>query len=190
MLFMITFLASIAFGWYSKKYGFASMWISLFNLLFCLYLGVMITPTIVGFVPAFAEVYYRVICCFFIVLFSFVIVRYVTTVYFEHALDAVMPDVFSTIAAGTAGFFIMMIVLNYIIFSSYAVAGNVVSDPDKMKNSPVFDKSSSIVFSSCNLVHRLAGQPMYDMPANVVDWYKSPTVGENEELIDENEVES
>ena len=188
MLFMLTFLGSLGFGWYSKKFGFASMWITLFNLLFSLYIGIMITPTIVGFLPAFAEVYYKILCCFFVVFFVFVIARYVTTLYFEHALDAIMPDVFSTIAAGVAGFFIMMIITNFIIFSGYAVATNVVKDSETLSG-PAFDKSASIVMSSCNIIHKLAGQPLYDMPTKVIEWYKiQPTDVKTEEEVTPDEV--
>ncbi|MBN2065167.1 MAG: hypothetical protein JW745_10225 [Sedimentisphaerales bacterium] len=172
MLFMLTFIASLAFGWYSRKFGFTSMWVTLFNLLFSIYLAVMLTPTIVGYIPAFSEVYYKVVCSLLMSLFIFIIARYSTSMCFDNAFNAPLPDLFSNIAGGVAGFFIMLILTNYLIFSGFAVAVNVIEKPERLANKD-FDKASSLVFSSCNFVHRLAGQPQYEMPAEVVDWFKT-----------------
>ncbi len=172
MLFMLTFIASLAFGWYSRKFGFTSMWVTLFNLLFSIYLAVMLTPTIIGYIPAFSEVYYKVVCCLLMSLFFFIIARYCTSMCFDNALNAPLPELFSNIAGGVAGFFIMLILTNYLIFSGFAVAVNVIEKPERFANKD-FDKASSLVFSSCNFIHRLAGQPQYEMPTEVVDWFKT-----------------
>lgn len=170
-MFMASFIASLIFGWFTKKYGFASMWISLFNLLISIYLGIMLTPTIVGFIPAFSEVYYKVICSFVVTVIVFVILKSVVYFYLEHALDAVMPELFSKIAGGVAGFFMMLIILNFLIFNGFAIASNVIKSND-MKFQSDFKKSSSMVLSSCNLIHGLAGQPKYDAPEQIIGWYK------------------
>ena len=171
MLFMLSFIASLVFGWYAKKYGFASMWISLFNLLISIYLGIMLTPTVVGFLPAFAEVYYKVICSLVITVIIFIILKSIVYFYLDHALDAVMPELFSRIAGGVTGFFMMLIILNFLIFNGFAIASNIVESEEMQANTD-FKKSSSMVLSSCKLIHGLAGQPKYDAPMEIIEWYK------------------
>ena len=73
MPFLLTILVSIWFGWYAKKLGFTSMWIALFNAIISIYLGIMLMPTVVAFIPSFSSVYAKVLCGFAISLAIFLV---------------------------------------------------------------------------------------------------------------------
>ncbi len=178
-MFLLILLLSIAFGWYAKKFGFTTMWIALFNAVISIYLGVMLIPTIVAYIPAFSSVYAKVMCGFGISLFLFVIAQYAVIISFENALDVTMPEMFSKIGAIVSGVLLSLIVMNFFMFNVVSMLS--VSNPDSgWVKSVSAQKAYSITHSVCNFVHRLGAQPEVDMPAEAMKWYAAKPKKEKE----------
>ena len=169
-MFLLIFFLSIAFGWYARKFGFTSMWIALFNVSISIYLGIMLIPTIVAYIPTFSGVYAKVMCGFGISLFLFVVSQYAVVISFENALDVTLPELFSKIASAISGFLLALIVMSFFMFNMFSMLS--VSNPDsKWVKSVNAQKVYSITHSVCDFVHRLGAQPDSDMPEIAMKWY-------------------
>ena len=169
-MYLLLFLLCIGFGWYTKKLGFTSMWIALFNAVISIYISIMLMPTIVGYAPSLSSVYAKVMCGFGLSLFLFVITQYAVVIYFENALDVTLPELFSKIGAGMSGFLLAFIVSNFFLFNIFSMLA--VSNPDsKWVNSVIAKQSRMKTTSVCNFIHRLGAQPDDELPAEAVKWY-------------------
>ena len=190
-MFLLIFLISIGFGWYARKFGFATMWIALFNAVISIYLGIMLIPTIVAYIPAFASVYAKVMSGFGISIILFVFSQYIVVMTFDNALNVTLPDIFSKIASCASGFLLAMVLLNFFLFNLLAMLA--VSKPDSgLVNSPSAEKAYSITHTACCMIQRLTAQPDIDMPDKAIKWYVSkPTKKKvEEEDIDLKEFDS
>ena len=117
LLMIFAILVGIAFAVIGIKQGFFVIWSTLFNISIAVYLGVMVTPWIIGMVANNLVSYYHCAVCVLIVgITVFTLLQVVTSVFFTGTYDVSFPRFFENIAGALVGFLSGYLVCTFLFF--------------------------------------------------------------------------
>lgn len=110
-------LVGIGLAVVGVKQGLFVMWSTLFNISIAVYLGVMITPWIIGMVAEDLVSYYHCAVCVLIVgITVFTLLQVITSVFFTGTYEVSFPRFLENIAGALTGFLSGYLVCTFLFF--------------------------------------------------------------------------
>jgi len=175
MILSLAVVVGVAFAVIGVRKGFFGMWLVLFNILISIYLGVMLSPTLVAFRPDMEQQRYYLSAFTATTSFMlFVVLQTIVSGFFSDLTECFCPKLFDTVGAAILGFLGGFCVFSFVFFIVCimpfsktplvkGVFGDGVSTPTGVKG----------VVKACDFVSAVSLQPYcgYRDPAHdVVDW--------------------
>jgi hypothetical protein len=173
----------VVFAVCGYRWGFYTIWAMLFNLLISIYLGVMLSPTVAGFLPtlfpaaarqsegSFWYVYAAIVAG--VAMVSFIILQITATAYFTGTFNISLPklieklgSLFIGFVAGYAlwGFICFLILIMPIKKDQSILFKSFTADPNSKEISmPTISKVT-------NTVNAVSLQPNRPQVRNVITW--------------------
>jgi len=170
MLFLLTIITGAVFAVIGRKKGFVTVWTLLFNLLITIYLSVMLSPTIVGYIPALNTSYYHALCILAVAMFVFTSTNLLVGMYFSGVFYVPLPKIFNGLGAGILGFFLGFLASSFIFFM---VGITPLADHPTVKNwtgDASFNRINSTLLSATRSVNGLSAQWDKHTCKCVIDW--------------------
>jgi len=179
---MILFLAVVVgmgFAVIGVRKAFFPMWLLLFNILISIYVGVMLSPTLVAIRPDMEQQpYYLSIFIAVTSAMLFVLLQTIASVFFAELADCFCPKIFDTAGAAVLGFLAGLCLFSFVYFivcimpfsknpSAKGLFGDGLSAPAGVKP----------VAGACDFVSSVSLQPYCgykDVATDVVDWLLIP----------------
>ncbi|TFG47513.1 MAG: hypothetical protein E4H40_06330, partial [Candidatus Brocadiia bacterium] len=157
MLFLLTIIIGAIFAAIGRKKGFVNVWTMLFNLLITIYLSVMLSPTIIGYIPVLdTSCYYHALCILVVALFVFTSTHILVGMYFSGVFYVPLPKIFNGLVAGILGFFLGFLASSFIFFmfgitplAGHPTVKNLTGDAS-------FDQINSTLLSATRSVNGLS----------------------------------
>ena len=179
MILVLAILVGVVFAVIGIRKGFFGMWLVLFNILISIYVGVMLSPTLVAIRPDMEQAHYYLAA--FIAVTSvliFVVLETIAISFFGEVGECFCPKIFDTAGAGALGFLAGFCVLSFVYFIACimpfskepfmkGVCGDGVSAPSGVKP----------VMKACDFVSSASLQPYCgykDVATDVVEWLVIP----------------
>ncbi|MHC5059805.1 MAG: hypothetical protein ACYTFK_01795 [Planctomycetota bacterium] len=165
----------ILFAVIGPRKGFFKTWVLLFNILISIYIGVMLSPTLVAFRPEIEhDRYYLASFIAMASLVNFTILQLIVSGFFRDLRECFCPKMFDTLGAAIGGFVggfcitsFVFVIICVMPFSKMPVLKGVCGD----------GSSTSIgaegAVRACDFVSTVSLQPQIDTHRrvrNVVDW--------------------
>ena len=177
MMFWFIILIALLVGIVGTRKGFFVMWATLFNVMISVYLGIMLTPLIVGtFVSEGVSCYCCAGCVGGIALLVFIILEIFTYYCFFKKGKVIVPWVLDTFGAGILGF-----ISGYIACSFLFLVIGIMPTLESPFTKSFFNRTKLVaagkgpVIKSCNFVDKMSLQFREGMADEVVGQLTMPT---------------
>jgi len=171
LFFWLAIIGAVIFAWLGVRMGFYMAWQSLFNSLIALYVGVMLTPRLVGLVPDIgASGYHAAACVTGIAVLVFILLETVTACFLTGISDVVFPRIFQTIGAAALGFVLGYVVVSFVLFIIYVMPFSRASFMRYVFPPGQQPVCVAAVTHACGFVDSISLQYRKDAIADVVDW--------------------
>jgi len=179
MILLLAVAVGMVFAVIGVRKGFFPMWLVLFNILISIYVGVMLSPTMVAIRPDMEqEPYYLGTFIAVTSVMIFVVLQTIASVFFAELADSFCPKIFDTVGAAILGFLGGFCVLSFVFFVicimpfsqepfMKGLCGDGVLTPAGVKG----------VVKVCDFVSSISLQPYCgyrDVATDVVDWLVIP----------------
>lgn len=179
MILAFAILVGVIFAVIGIRKGFFPMWLLLFNILLSIYVGVMLSPTLVAVRPDMEqEPYYLASFIAVTSVMLFVVLQTIAVSFFGELGECFCPKIFDTAGAAVLGFLAGFCVLSFVYFIVCIMPfskkpfmkeafGDGVSAPAGVKS----------VVKVCDFVSSISLQPYCgyrDVATDVVDWLVIP----------------
>lgn len=172
MILVLAILVGVVFAVIGTRKGFFPMWLVLFNILISIYVGVMLSPTLVAIRPDMEqEPYYLAAFIAVTSVMIFIVLGTIAISFFGELGECFCPKIFDTAGAAALGFLAGFCVLSFVYFIvcitpfsekpfMKGVCGDGLSAPAGVKP----------VVKACAFVSSISLQPHYRSPeCDVVD---------------------
>lgn len=117
MLFWIMVLVGILFAVAMIRKGFFITWVTLFNIIVSIYLGVMLEATIIEKLPDVGDLgYHHAICLVVIAILSFTIMQTIAVTSLIGTYEVTFPQLVNSIGSGVLGFVSGYLVCGFVLF--------------------------------------------------------------------------
>ena len=183
----LTVIFGVIFAAIGIKRAFYHSWALLFNVLVAIYLGIMLTPTIIKLSPELRgqHLYYAGLVAVGAVL-TFVILHTFTVCIITGKFELSLPRIFNTIGAAIAGFITGYCICAFFIFLICIMPQSKASFMGDFRDRSGFAVKSIRTTSS---IVCTASLKCYDRSGNVINWLTHPPEpGEVKELADPTDV--
>jgi len=175
MILLLAVAVGMVFAVIGVRKGFFGMWLVLFNILISIYIGVMLSPTLVAIRPDMEqEPYYLGTFIAVTSVMIFVVLQTIASVFFTELAESFCPRIFDTAGAAALGFLTGFCVFSFVYFVvcimpfskmpfMKGVCGDGASTPTGVKG----------VVKACDFVSTVSLQPHSDTHKRVrkvVDW--------------------
>ena len=157
--------------------GFFAMWGTIFNVLISIYLGIMLTPLIVGtFQEEGVSCYCCAGCVVGISILTFTILQSFVYCFYFKVSKVILPRVVDTIGAGILGF-----ICGYIVCSFFVLAIGIMPAIESPFSKNFFNREKLLtvgkgpVVKSCNFVGGMSLQFRKGVAFEVVEQLTMPT---------------
>ena len=172
MIFWLTVMIGALAVIIGFRKGFFFMWAILFNLLIAIYLGVMLTPTIVGLIPGIEDNgYHRAGCVVGIAFVTFAFLYTIAIVYFAADSKITLPQFLDKVGTCLISFFVGYLICSFIFFvvcvMPFSKAPLMKKILDKEKQAP---SAVAAVQKSCNFIGALSLQHRENPTPQIVAW--------------------
>ena len=177
MIFWLTVMTGVLTVLIGNRKGFFPMWATLFNIVISIYVSVMLTPTIIGWIPDIgSNGYHQVGCVAGLAVVFFVILQTIATHYFTADSNVILPDMVEKIGTGVISFLVGYLVCGFVFFiicimpfSDQPIAKKILGK-DQRSLSAV-----ASVTKTCNFVGSLSLQCHEDTTIpKIIDWFIEP----------------
>jgi hypothetical protein len=165
------------------RWGFYTIWAMLFNLLISIYLGVMLSPTVAGFMPTlfpagtrqtegnFWYVYAVIVAG--VALVSFMILQITSMTYFTGTFNISLPKLLENLGALVAGFLAGYVLWGFICFLVLIMP--VSKDQPLLLKSFTADQQSKeismpTISKVTNIINAVSLQPNRPQVRSVIKW--------------------
>lgn len=179
MILVLAIVVGAVFAVIGIRKGFFPMWLVLFNILISIYVGVMLSPTLVAIRPDMEQARYYLAS--FIAVTSvmiFIVLETIAISFFGEVGECFCPKIFDTAGAAALGFLAGFCVLSFVYFIvcimpfskmpfMKGVCGDGLSAPAGVK----------AVVKACDFVSSASLQPYCgykDVATDVVEWLVIP----------------
>ena len=169
MLVVIAVLIGCVSAVIGIKKGFFAVWPVFFNILIAIYIGIMLTPTIVGLAPEIEESgYYGACCVACIAILVFAVLQAVVTIFFSRMYEAASPEILDRIGSAVLGFLSGYLVCSFVVLLIFitpfarhpALKGRKDSTPTAVKS----------VANACSFVDVISLNCRKDVVDGIINW--------------------
>jgi len=176
MVFWFTILVGIIAAWLGRKVRFYSAWALLFNILVSMYLGVMLTPVLIGLITDQSVPYYHCATGVAgIAIIAFIILHTFTITVLIADVEICFPRMFDGVGSAILTFLSGYLVCNFVIlvicimpFSKKPTVENIIEQAD------LTVVAIPSVAVACNFVGNMSMQCYDDAAEQVVNELPSP----------------
>lgn len=173
MLYCIAILIGLLMAVFGAKKGFYTMWATVFNILVSIYLGVMLTPFVIGLITKKeVSTYYCAASIAGLALIVFVILQCVLIFIFLQKYKILFPNIMDTYGAGILGFISGYLICAFVIFVISLMPLNRNTFEARFLNSDALLKvGGPPVIKVCDFIGEVSLQCSEGVAGEVVDNY-------------------
>ena len=174
MVFWIGILAGALFAWFAFKLGFYDTLVILFNIVISIYTAVFLTPVIIDFIPATADIPYgNVLTLTALAAGIFFILFGISYTFIIGQFNVSFPKIFDVLFAPLLGFLTGFLLLS---FAAFLISVTPISQNKYAKEIGLnrYSQQANISYLCwwCDLVHSVVSSE--DGPKSTkqaIDWY-------------------
>jgi hypothetical protein len=180
---MAAFAMGVVFAVCGYRWGFYTIWAVLFNLLISIYLSVMLSPTVAGFLPTlfpagarqsegnFWYVYAAIAAG--VALASFIVLQITAMAYFTGTFNISLPKLLESLGAMFIGFLVGYVLWGFICFLVLIMPVSK-EQPILLKSFTADPQSKELsmptILKVANTVNAVSLQPNRQQVRNVIKW--------------------
>ena len=170
MIFWCAILVGILFAVMGVRKSFYPMWAILFNILVSIYVGLMLTPTIIGIIPDIADSrYHHAACVAVLAIVIFIILQAIANSFIKSTSEVSFPKLFNSVGAGLLGFLSGYFLCSFVFL---IICVMPFSRQPFMKTICSQTGPSKSVTTACNFINTLSLQS--DNTSKVIEWLSTP----------------
>jgi len=173
MIFLLTIIAGGIAAWLGRRAGFITMWVLLFNLVVAIFTALLLTPTLLAYVPFLrTSTYYQALCLLVLSLLVFLVLHNMANMFLVRAFSAEVPKLFNTLLAAVLGFFVGHFAAGFIIFI-FAVTPIAQAQffDYIIEEGPLSQTVKTPVMGAAGLTAALSFQGEKDTSEKVFNWF-------------------
>ena len=189
MTFWLAVSVGIITAFIGVKKGFYTLWALLFNILIAIYLGILLTPSVIGWVPDLTDSgYHQAACVAGIAVIVFAVLQTISMLCVTEDFQPALPELVGRIGAPLLGFLAGYLVTCFLVFvicimpfAKHPVAKNFLGEE---KPAPT---ALASVEKACNFVGIISLQYQQNIVPKVAAWLIEPQ--ESDKSFDSTPVE-
>ena len=175
MITNLTIICGLTCGVLGRKQGCVFMWSVLLHTLLAIYLGVMLSPTLAGLIPALGDRNWLAASMIVTAVGLFGGVSMLALKLLSPALDYRLPEFWDQCGSGLCAFVAGFIATNFVLFmiSISPLANSVLNSPHLPQadnDNPLRHATAPHVVTVCQLVSNLSVQSDRHGCRRVIDW--------------------
>ena len=160
-----------------RRAGFIAVWVFLFNLLIAVYVSLMLSPTLIGYVPLLnSSRYYHALTLLFVVLLIFLICHNFVGMFLAQAFSAKIPRFFNNFFAAVSGFLAGHFACGFILFIIGVTPLAETSFMEQLSDTSLARSVEPPVLCSTQIVSTISFQCDRQERGQVIEWFSSGRV--------------
>jgi uncharacterized membrane protein required for colicin V production len=179
MAFLLTIIAGAVAAWFGRRKGFVTMWVMLFNVLISIYLSILLSPTLIGYISALnSSGYYRALTLLFVAILVFLCLHNLVNMFLAIALSAELPKLCDGFGAGVLGFLAGHFASGFLIFVLGLFPPLQADLVKELSGGDSLSASVTIpVKWSCSTAATISFQSDRDTHEDIINWYLTGPTG-------------
>lgn len=183
MFILFTIVAGVVGAVLGRRVGFVAVWVFLFNLLIAVYVSLMLSPTLIGYVPLLkSSGYYRALTLLFVVLLIFLICHNFVGMFLAQAFSAKIPRFFNNFFAAVTGFIAGHFACGFILFIIGVTPLAETSFMEQLSETSLAKAVEPPVLCSTQIVSTISFQCERQKRRQVIEWFTTGRVPKQEDI--------
>jgi len=183
MFILFTIVAGVVGAVLGRRVGFIAVWVFLFNLLIAVYVSLMLTPTLIGYVPLLhSSRYYHALTLLFVALLIFLICHNFVSMFLAQAFSARIPRFFNNFFAAVTGFLAGHFACGFILFIIGVTPLAEASFMKQLSDTSLARSVEPPVLCSTQMVSTISFQCDRQERRQVIEWFTTGKVPKEKDI--------
>ncbi|MCK4628247.1 MAG: CvpA family protein [Sedimentisphaerales bacterium] len=183
MFLLLTIIAGVVGAVLGRRAGFVTVWIFLFNLLIAIYISLMLSPTLIGYVPLLdSSSYYRALTLLFVVLLTFLMCHNFVGMFLAQSFSATVPRFFNNFFAAVTGFVTGHFACGFILFIIGVTPVAEISFMNQLSETSLAQAVEPPVLCSTQIVSTISFQCDRRERRQVIEWLTTGRVSKEKDI--------
>ena len=183
MFIVLTIVAGVVGAVLGRRAGFVAVWVFLFNLLIAVYVSLMLSPTLIGYVPLLnSSRYYHALTLLFAVLLIFLICHNFVGMFLAQVFSAKVPRFFNNFFAAVTGFLAGHFTCGFILFIIGVTPLAETSFIKQLSETSLAKAVEPPVLCSTQIVSTISFQCERQERGQVIEWFATGRVSKEKNI--------
>ena len=184
MFLLLTIVAGVVAAVLGRRAGFVAVWVFLFNLLIAIYVSLMLSPTLIGYVPLLkSSHYYRALTLLFVVLLIFLMCHNFVNMFLIQAFNAKIPRFFNNFFAAVTGFVAGHFACGFILFIIGVTPVAKISFMKQLSETSLAQAVEPPVLCATQIVGTISFQCDEQERRQVIEWFATGRVSKEKDIV-------
>ena len=183
MFLLLTIIAGVVGAVLGRRAGFVTVWVFLFNLLIAIYVSLMLSPTLIGYVPLLnSSSYYRALILLFVVLLTFLMCHNFVSMFLTQSFSAGVPRFFNNFFAAVTGFIAGHFACGFILFIIGVTPVSEISFMKQLSETSLAQAVEPPVLCATQIVGTISFQCDRRERRQVIEWFATGRVSREKSI--------
>ena len=177
MFLLLTIVAGVVGAVLGRRAGFVTVWVFLFNLLIAIYVSLMLSPTLIGYVPLLnSSRYYHALILLFVVLLTFLICHNFVSMFLAQSFSVGVPRFFNNFFAAVTGFVAGHFACGFILFIIGVTPVAGISFMKQLSETSLAQAVEPPVLCATQIIGTISFQCERQERGQVIEWFATGKV--------------
>ena len=183
MFLLLTIIAGVVGAVLGRRAGFVTVWVFLFNLLIAIYVSLMLSPTLIGYVPLLnSSRYYHALILLFVVLLTFLMCHNFVSMFLTQSFSAGVPRFFNNFFAAVTGFIAGHFACGFILFIIGVTPVSEISFMKQLSETSLAQAVEPPVLCATQIVGTISFQCDRRERRQVIEWFATGRVSREKSI--------